>query len=397
MRNASEGLENCLCGFDLAPGDEVLTTTQDYPRMLTTLRQRERRDGIVLKTFSIPIPSESPEEIVELYRRNLTARTKLILVSHVINITGQILPVREIVALGRERGIPVVVDGAHAFAHFPFVHSDLDCDYYATSLHKWLFAPHGTGLLYVRRDKISGLWPLMAAPVEMAADIRKFEEIGTHPAANTLAIAEAIAFHLGIGGERKAARLRYLRDRWARPLVGQKRVRLHTSLDPALRLRRRDRPARGHRFGEARRAPVEPPSHLRRRHPAPGVRGHPGHPERLHPPRRDRPLPRRDGARAGERASGLASRDPKCERVARGASRPAPRSASSPRAPANGLPPVASPSHAPDFGGALPRRPTRGSSLQESRELSDSASRPRRTRASSRSLGLPAASFIRRR
>ncbi len=232
VRNASEGLENCLCGFDLAAGDEVLTTTQDYPRMLTTLRQRERRDGIVLKTFAIPIPCERPEEIVELCRRNLSSRTKLILVSHVINITGQILPVAEIVRLGRERGIPVVVDGAHAFAHFPFAHADLDCDYYSSSLHKWLCAPHGTGMLYVRREKIRGLWPLMAAPVEMDADIRKFEEIGTHPAANILAIAEAIAFHLGIGAERKAARLRYLRDRWARPLAAEKRVRLHTSLDP---------------------------------------------------------------------------------------------------------------------------------------------------------------------
>ena len=232
VRNASEGLENCLCGFDLAAGDEVLTTTQDYPRMLTTIRQRERRDGIVLKTFAIPIPCERPEEIVELYRLNLSSRTRLILVSHVINITGQILPVADVVRLGRERGIPVVVDGAHAFAHFPFVHADLDCDYYSTSLHKWLSAPHGTGMLYVRRERIRGLWPLMAAPVEMDADVRKFEEIGTHPAANILAIAEAIAFHLGLGAERKAARLRHLRDRWARPLAEDKRVRLHTSLDP---------------------------------------------------------------------------------------------------------------------------------------------------------------------
>jgi len=232
VRNASEGLENCLCGVDFAPGDEVLTTTQDYPRMLTTLRQRERRDGIVLKTFAIPIPCETPEEIVELYRRNLTARTRMILASHVINITGQILPIREIVRLGREHGLPVVVDGAHAFAHFPFAHADLECDYYATSLHKWLFAPHGTGMLFVRRDRIRGLWPLMAAPVEMDADIRKFEEIGTHPAANILAIAEAVAFHSGVGAERKAARLRFLRDRWARPLVEDRRVLLHTSLDP---------------------------------------------------------------------------------------------------------------------------------------------------------------------
>jgi len=233
VRNASEGLENCLLGFDLAPGDEVVTTTHDYPRMITTLRQRERREGIVLRTFPIPIPCEDPAEIVARYRSALTPKTRLILVSHVVNITGQIVPVAEVVKLGRERGIPVVVDGAHSFAHFPFRREDLaDCDYYATSLHKWLFAPHGTGMLAVRRDRIEGLWPLMAAPVEMDKDIRKFEEIGTHPAANTLAIAEAIAFHRGIGAERKLARLTYLRDRWARPLAEDRRIRLHTSLKP---------------------------------------------------------------------------------------------------------------------------------------------------------------------
>ena len=234
VRNASEGLENCLLGFDFEPGDEVIATTQDYPRMLTTIRQRERRDGIVLKTFPIPIPCEDPAEIVARYRAALTPRTRLILVSHVINITGQVLPVAGIARLGREHGIPVVVDGAHGFGHFPFTRADLECDYYATSLHKWLFAPHGTGMLAVARDRIAGLWPLMAAPVEMDADIRKFEEIGTHPMANTLAIAEAIAFHRGIGAERKAARLVYLRDRWARPLLEDRRIRLHTSLKPGL-------------------------------------------------------------------------------------------------------------------------------------------------------------------
>ncbi len=149
-----------------------------------------------------------------------------------INLTGQILPVREVVRMARSRGIPVIVDGAHAFGHFAFTHADLECDYYASSLHKWLFAPHGTGLLYVRREKIPALWPLQAAPPEMDADIRKFEEIGTHPAANYLAIAEAIAFTEGIGLQRKEARMIYLRDRWARPLLAHDRVRLHTSLKP---------------------------------------------------------------------------------------------------------------------------------------------------------------------
>jgi isopenicillin-N epimerase len=233
-RNASESLEICQYGFDLKPGDEVLTTNQDYPRMITTWQQRERREGIVLRQFSLPVPAEDPAEVVALFERNLTPKTRLILMCHVVNLTGQILPVQQVVAMARRHGVPVVVDGAHAFAHFPFTLADLDCDYYATSLHKWLFAPHGTGMLYVRRDKIRGLWPLMAAPTAMDGDIRKFEEIGTHPAAPYLAIADAITFHQGIGPERKAARLRHLRDRWANRLGDRPNVRLHTSLKPGL-------------------------------------------------------------------------------------------------------------------------------------------------------------------
>jgi selenocysteine lyase/cysteine desulfurase len=231
-RNASEGLQICQLGFDLQRGDEVLTTTQDYPRMITTFQQRERREGIVLKQFPIPIPSENPDEIVSLFERNITPKTRLILMCHMINITGQILPVKQVVQMARKKGIPVIVDGAHTFAHFDFSVEDLDCDYFATSLHKWLFAPHGTGMLYVRKEKIAGLWPMMASPKEMDDNIRKFEEIGTHPAANYLAIAEALTFHQGIGSQRKAARLRYLRDRWAKRLLQHDRVRLHTSLKP---------------------------------------------------------------------------------------------------------------------------------------------------------------------
>jgi len=231
-RNASEGLQILQFGFDLEPGDEVLTTNQDYPRMLTTFRQRERREGIVLREISIPVPAEDPSEIVRRFEAAITPRTRLILMCHVINLTGQILPVREVVAMGRRHGIPVIVDGAHALAHFDFQLSDLDCDYYAVSLHKWLFAPHGTGLLYVRREKIPGLWPLQAAGPHLDSDIRKFEEIGTHPAAGYLAIAEALTFHQAIGAQRKEERLRYLRDSWAEPLVQLPGVVLHTSLDP---------------------------------------------------------------------------------------------------------------------------------------------------------------------
>ena len=231
-RNASVGLEICQFGLDLEPGDEVLTTNQDYPRMLTTFRQRERREGIVLREISIPVPAEDPSEIVRRFEAAITPRTRLILMCHVINLTGQILPVREVVAMARRHGIPVIVDGAHALAHFDFRLSDLDCDYYATSLHKWLFAPHGTGLLYVRRDEIQDLWPLQAAGPSLDSDIRKFEEIGTHPAAGYLAIAEALTFHQAIGARRKEARLRYLRDSWADPLLQVPGVTLHTSLEP---------------------------------------------------------------------------------------------------------------------------------------------------------------------
>ncbi len=233
-RNASEALEVCQLGLDLKPGDEVLTTTHDYPRMLTTWRQRERRDGIVLKTVSFPLSPASFDDLYDRFERAVTPRTKVILVCHITNLTGQIFPVKRICQMARERGIETIVDGAHAFAHFPFTHEDLDCDYYGTSLHKWLFAPHGTGFLYVRRSKIEKLWPLFAADEKQDKDVRKFEEIGTHPAANHNAIAEALTFHRGIGIERKAARLRYLRDRFLRRLAASPRVKVHTSFDPKL-------------------------------------------------------------------------------------------------------------------------------------------------------------------
>ncbi len=231
-RNASESLQICQFGYDLKRGDEVLTTNQDYPRMLTTFKQRERREGIVLRTFSIPVPAEDPAQVVAAFEENITPRTRLILMCHMINLTGQILPVREVVRMARRRGVPVIVDGAHALAHFDFKISDLDCDNYSVSLHKWLFAPHGTGLLYVRRDKIKEIWPLMAATEKLDDNIRKYEEIGTHPAAGYLAIGEALTFHQGIGGKRKEARLIYLRDYWAKRLLEHDKVRLHTSLKP---------------------------------------------------------------------------------------------------------------------------------------------------------------------
>lgn len=231
-RNASEALEICQFGLDLQPGDEVITTDQDYPRMLNTWRQRERRDRIVVRKVSFPVPPPSLDDLAERMERAVTPRTRVIHFCHITNLTGQIFPVKRICRFGRERGIEVIVDGAHAFAHFPFTHADLDCDYYGTSLHKWLTAPHGTGFLYVRKSKIKNLWPLMAAEEKQDDDIRKFEEIGTHPAANHNAIAEALDFHEGIGPERKAARLRYLFRRWAKRLDGRKGVKILTSYDP---------------------------------------------------------------------------------------------------------------------------------------------------------------------
>jgi len=230
-RNASEALEICIFGLNLKPGDEVLTTNQDYPRMITSWRQRERREGIRLRTISFPVPPPSMDDLYDRIEHAITPKTRVIQICHITNLTGQIFPVKRICQLGRERGIEVIVDGAHAFAHFPFKLSDLDCDYYGTSLHKWLLAPHGTGFLFVRKSKIKGLWPLMAADEKQDDNIRKFEEIGTHPAANHNAIAEALTFHEGIGIERKAARLRYLKDRWARRLETQRGVKILTPFD----------------------------------------------------------------------------------------------------------------------------------------------------------------------
>ena len=231
-RNASEALQICQLGIDLKRDDEVVTTNQDYGRMLDTWDQRVRRDGIKLTKISFPVPSPTLSELKDRFEKAITPNTKVIHFCHITNLTGQIFPVRDICRMARARGIQTIVDGAHAFAHFPFKLRDLECDYYGTSLHKWLLAPVGTGFLYVRRENIEKLWPLTPANATKTKDIRKFEEVGTHPAANHNAIAEALAFHQAIGIERKAARLRYLKDRWARRLEKQPGVNILTSFDP---------------------------------------------------------------------------------------------------------------------------------------------------------------------
>ena len=231
-RNASESNETMIFGLDLKRGDEVIVTTQNYPRMMTSWDQRARREGIVVKQIKFTVPPRSDDYVVNQFREAITPRTRVIEITHITNLTGQILPVAKVVAMAREKGIEVFVDGAHAFAHFPFTRDELGCDYYGTSLHKWLLAPIGTGFLYVRRSKQKSLWPLMAAPASMDENVRKYEEIGTHPAANHNAIAAALAFHRAIGGERKVARLRYLRDRWAKRLLAESsRVRVLTPLE----------------------------------------------------------------------------------------------------------------------------------------------------------------------
>ncbi len=231
-RNASESLEILLMGLDLKSGDEILTSTQDYPRMITTLKQRELREGLKLNLIKIPVAPSNIDDVATAYEKAITPKTKLILVSHQINLTGQINPVKKICEMARSKGVETIVDGAHSFAQFDFKRDDLGCDYFGTSLHKWIYAPKGTGMLYVKKDKISKIWALMASENQNKNDIRKFEEIGTHSAAMRLAIGEAVLFHNAIGGKRKEERLRYLSRYWMNKLKDIPKVGFNTSFDP---------------------------------------------------------------------------------------------------------------------------------------------------------------------
>ena len=230
-RNSSEALQIAQNGIDLKPGDEVLTTEQDYGRMLTTWDQRARRDKIKITKINFPVPT-TQEDLYQRLSSAITPQTKVLHFCHITNLTGQHFPVKRLSRMARERGILTIVDGAHAFAQFPFKLADLECDYYGTSLHKWLLAPHNTGFLYVRRERITPTWPLTAAPARANDDIRKFEEVGTIAAAPFAAINEALAYHQAIGVDRKAARLRYLTMRWANRLKGNSRVQFHSSMAP---------------------------------------------------------------------------------------------------------------------------------------------------------------------
>ena len=217
-RNSTEGLNSVIFGLNLKAGDEVVLTRQDYPNMINAWKQREKRDGVKLVWLDLPLPIDGEDELVSKYVSAFTARTKVVHVTHLINWTGQILPVKRIAREARKRGIDTIADGAHTFAHMDFKIPDLECDYFATSLHKWLSAPFGSGLLYIRKEKIRNVWALLSNQEPEGPDIRKFETLGTRSFASEMAIGAAVDFHEVIGSARKEARLRFLKDHWVNQL-----------------------------------------------------------------------------------------------------------------------------------------------------------------------------------
>ena len=233
-RNTTESLDTVIAGFDWRAGDEAVMADSDYGAMLDMFRLQARRYGIVNRVVTLPLHPSSDDEIVRLYESAITPRTRLLMVCHMINLTGQILPVRRICEMAQRRGVPVMVDGAHAFAQLDYRIPDLGCDYYGASLHKWLGCPIGAGILYVRRDRIAGLWPMFAESASVPDDdIRKLNHTGTHPPHTDLAINDAIEFHQMVGIQRKEARLRYLQQYWTRQVRTQPGITLNTPADSA--------------------------------------------------------------------------------------------------------------------------------------------------------------------
>lgn len=233
-RNATESLHTILLGLPLQSGDEVLTTTLDYWAMLDALHQRQARDGVITRQLRIPVPCTDLTQITQLFADAITPRTRLILISHPINLNGQLFPVRDICRLAHSRGVQVAVDAAQSFALLNYKLADLECDYLGTSLHKWLHAPKGTGLLYVRRDHIARLWPLFASGTTRPKDdIRKFELYGTWPE-TLLAIRDAIRFHHTIGAAAKEARHREMTRHWLSAVEDLPRLKVHTPTGPHL-------------------------------------------------------------------------------------------------------------------------------------------------------------------
>jgi selenocysteine lyase/cysteine desulfurase len=231
-RNSSEGLETIIFGLPLKAGDEIVAAKQDYPNVVNAWKQREKRDGIKIKWINLELPTEDENYLVNQYVNAFSPATKVVNITHIINWNGQILPVRKIADEAKKRNIDVLVDGAHSFGHFVFNIPDLHADYFATSLHKWLYAPIGSGMLYVRKNKIASVYPLFASDDPMKNDIRKFEHLGTRPFYIEQAIGKAIEFHEMIGSERKQKRLHYLKNYWMEKVKDIPKVKLSTSLDP---------------------------------------------------------------------------------------------------------------------------------------------------------------------
>ncbi|HEX4037204.1 MAG TPA: aminotransferase class V-fold PLP-dependent enzyme [Acidobacteriaceae bacterium] len=230
-RNSTEALNTMIFGLPLQAGDEVIGTKQDYPHMIEAYRQRAERDGIVYKQISFDFPLEDDDVIVKAYEAAITPKTKLIHVTHMVNWVGQTMPVAKISDMAHAHGIEVLADGAHSFGLLDFKIPDLHCDYFGTSLHKFLSAPIGTGMMWIREDHIEKVWPLTCAANRHSADIRKFEDLGTRSFPLEQGIGEAINFHEGIGSERKMQRIGYLKNYWARQAQTIPKVKLHTSLD----------------------------------------------------------------------------------------------------------------------------------------------------------------------
>jgi selenocysteine lyase/cysteine desulfurase len=227
-RNTTESLDTVICGYDWKPGDEAIMAEQEYGSMLDMFKQQAKRYGMLNKYINLPLNPSSDEEIISLYQGAITPKTRIILVSHMVNITGQILPIRKICDMAHQYGVKVIVDGAHAVAHLDFKISDLNCDYYGASLHKWLAVPLGAGLLYVKKENIKDLWPLFGESGYSDADIRKLNHTGTYPIHSELTIPAAIQFHQAIGSKRKEERLRYLQRYWSDQVRGYKNIVLNT-------------------------------------------------------------------------------------------------------------------------------------------------------------------------
>ena len=231
-RNTTESLDTVISGFDWKPGDEAVLANQDYGSMIDMFKLQARRFGMRNRFVDIPMDPASDEEVVKVYAQALTTKTRLLMIPHMVNITGHILPVRAICDMAHARGVPVMVDAAHTFAHLNYRLADLHCDYYGTSLHKWLATPLGAGILYVRRDHIEKLWPIYADDSVPAGDIRKLNHTGTHPVHTDLTIERSLAFHEMIGSARKEARLRYLQRYWSDRVRGLRKIVMNTPTDP---------------------------------------------------------------------------------------------------------------------------------------------------------------------